>query len=61
MNGNRLTEKPHESLNKETIKSWKEFATGGINILKCEGKHSSLFEPHNLPNVAKKIEDCIGD
>ena len=56
-----LTEKPHESLNKETINSWKEFAQDGINVLKTKGKHSFLFLPDNLQYVAKKIEQCIKD
>lgn len=56
-----LTKKPHESLNQETINSWKEFAQGGIRILKTTGNHSFLFEPENLSNLAKRIEQCTKD
>lgn len=56
-----LTEKPHQSLNKETINSWKEFAQGGINILKTKGNHSFLFQEDNLLYIGKKIEECTKD
>ncbi len=54
-----LTDKAHESLNEETINSWKEFASGGIRILRTKGEHHFLFNEDNLGNIAKKIEECI--
>ena len=56
-----LTKKPHESLNRETVNSWKEYAAGGIKVLHSKGSHSFLFQSDNLPHVAEKIELCIPD
>ena len=56
-----LTEKAHDSLNKETINSWQEFASGGVRILRTKGNHSNLFSIDNMPNVAEIIEQCLVD
>lgn len=56
-----LTEKAHDSLNKETINSWQEFASGGVRVLKTEGSHTDVFKESNLPYVAEKLEQCILD
>ncbi|PKQ44146.1 non-ribosomal peptide synthetase [Confluentibacter flavum] len=54
-----LTEKHEESLNEETIKSWKNLASDGVEILFTKGNHRTLFEKPDIAFVAKTIEKCL--
>jgi thioesterase domain-containing protein/acyl carrier protein len=54
-----LTEKPHERLNEEIIRSWKYFAQGGVRVIHTKGDHRNLFEKTAVPLIAEKIEQCI--
>ena len=56
-----LTEKAHESLNKETINSWQEFASSGVKVIRTKGQHNDLFNDNNLAYIAEVIEQCIVD
>ncbi len=54
-----LTEKPHESLQKVTIDSWKELAGGGVEMYYAKGDHRTLFEEPDVRFVSNKIDEAI--
>ncbi|MBM1106811.1 hypothetical protein JQC67_11725 [Aurantibacter crassamenti] len=57
-----LTEKPHESLQKVTIDSWKELsAEGNIELYYTKGNHRTLFEKPDVQFVSEKIDEAITD
>ncbi len=54
-----LSEKPHELLQKETIKSWEKLAKGGIQLLYTKGNHRTLFEEPDVRFVSEKLNECM--
>ncbi|WP_178989434.1 thioesterase domain-containing protein [Winogradskyella schleiferi] len=56
-----LTEKPHPSLQKVIIDSWKEITNGDFRLFYTQGNHRTLFTEPDIQFVSKKIEESIVD
>lgn len=56
-----LTEKPHHSLQKVIIDSWKEITNGDFRLFYTKGNHRTLFTEPDIQFVSKKIEESIVD
>lgn len=54
-----LTEKPHPSLQKVTIDSWKEITNGDLKLFYTKGSHRSLFTEPDISFVSQSIEASI--
>jgi len=56
-----LTKKDHESLNRETIRSWDEIFEADLKIVRTKGSHRLLFDEPYVKHTASAIEKCMFD
>lgn len=54
-----LTEKDHEALNTETVRSWRELIKDDLNIIRTQGSHRVLFDEPFVKHTAEAIEKCM--
>jgi len=56
-----LTKKEDQGFQDLIIDSWKELATGGVDISYTKGKHHTLFEKSDIAYVSEKIDQSIAE
>jgi len=54
-----LTRKDHNSLNRETVRSWSELCENEISVIHTKGSHQLLFEEPYVKHTAAAIEECL--
>ena len=54
-----LTKKDHNSLNTETVRSWRALCENEITVIHTKGSHQLLFEEPYVKHTAAAIEECL--